>query len=509
MADNIDINVYETTEEVSINVTTEIVEVNVNRVVSEGAVSSVNGQTGDVTIAVSDNNYTTTEKNKLAGIASGAEINVNADWNATSGDAQILNKPTIPTIIGDMFKSTYDVDNTGVVDNAEAIKIIGRNSTGSTLYRGTVVYLNGATGNRPNFAKAQANAEATSAGTFGIIVDDLANNTDGYCIALGYLDNLDTRTTATNPFTTDTLSAGDTLYLSPTNAGYITNVKPSAPNHLVYVGKVTRTGSTNGTIVYRIQNGYELEELHNVAITSVADKQLLSYDSATSLWKNKSVTTADIADSTNKRYVTDANLTTISNQSGTNTGDETTSTIKSKLGITTLSGSNTGDQDLSGLALKSMGAYSMRVNNTNATANATETNYQAIGKSAYSSTITWTGTTAPSGTTNHTYDWQRVGNIVFYSISLVYATQGISLTAVQMAMPSDMPNPIKPDGLTSASNVLYEAIGKLGASESNVSTGAVEAVLRSNSANTGFEFYITQVATSAKVVRISGHYFTA
>lgn len=41
-----------------------------------------------------DNNYTTVEKNKLNGIAAGAEVNVNADWNATSGDARILNKPS-------------------------------------------------------------------------------------------------------------------------------------------------------------------------------------------------------------------------------------------------------------------------------------------------------------------------------------------------------------------------------------------------------------------------------
>lgn len=63
-------------------------------------------------------------------------------------------------------------------------------------------------------------------------------------------------------------------------------------------------------------------------------------------------TTAIVADSSNKRYVTDAQLTIIGNTSGTNTGDETTSTIKTKLGITTLSGSNTGDQDLSGLLVK-------------------------------------------------------------------------------------------------------------------------------------------------------------
>lgn len=44
---------------------------------------------------LSTNDYTTDEKNKLAGIAAGAEVNVNADWNATSGDAKILNKPTL------------------------------------------------------------------------------------------------------------------------------------------------------------------------------------------------------------------------------------------------------------------------------------------------------------------------------------------------------------------------------------------------------------------------------
>ena len=188
---------------------------------------------------------------------------------------------------GDMLKSTYDVDNTGVVDNAESISIIGRNSTGATLYKGTVVYISGSTGNRPNFAKAQANAEATSAGTFGVVRADIPNNSDGYVVCIGYIDNLDTRSTAPNPFTNVTLADGDTVYLHPTIAGYITNVKPSAPNHVVYVGKVTRTSPTNGTIVYRIQNGYELDEIHDVAISSKANNDLLVYESATSLWKNK------------------------------------------------------------------------------------------------------------------------------------------------------------------------------------------------------------------------------
>ena len=107
---------------------------------------------------------------------------------------------------------------------------------------------------------------------------------------------------------TSAFAEGAQLYLSPTIAGTYTTTKPSAPNHLVYIGKITRSHPTQGQIEVQIQNGFELQELHNVAINGVSNNQLLSYDSSTSLWKNKSVTTADIADSTNKRYVTDADL---------------------------------------------------------------------------------------------------------------------------------------------------------------------------------------------------------
>ena len=51
----------------------------------------------DASYVHTDNNFTSTLKSKLDGIASGAEVNVNADWNASSGDAQILNKPSIPS----------------------------------------------------------------------------------------------------------------------------------------------------------------------------------------------------------------------------------------------------------------------------------------------------------------------------------------------------------------------------------------------------------------------------
>jgi hypothetical protein len=194
-----------------------------------------------------------------------------------------------PIVYGDMFKSTYDVDNDGIVDSSEKMLIIGRNSTGATLYQGIIVYISGSTGNRPNFVKAQANAESTSAGTFGVVVNDITNNSDGYVCTIGTLHNLDTRINASHPFTDVTLSDGDTIYLHPTIAGYVTNVKPSAPNHLVYIGKVIRTTASNGTIVYRIQNGYELKEIHDVQANSPANNDLLYYDSSDTQWKTKSI----------------------------------------------------------------------------------------------------------------------------------------------------------------------------------------------------------------------------
>ena len=236
---------------------------------------------------------------------------------------------------GDMYKSVYDIDDDGIVDNAETINVIVRNSTGATLHKGRIVYLSGSTGNRPNAILAQANAESTSSGTFGVVMADIANNSDGNVCALGTLHDLDTRTIAPNPFTAVTLADGDILWLDYANAGYVTNVKPSAPNHAVRIGVVARTSPTNGRIVYSIINGFELNELHNVSLSSEANNQVLAYESATSLWKNKALTTATISDSTNKRYVTDADITDLANLSGTNTGDETTATIKSKLSMST------------------------------------------------------------------------------------------------------------------------------------------------------------------------------
>jgi hypothetical protein len=189
---------------------------------------------------------------------------------------------------GDMQKSTYDIDNDGIVDYAENIPVTVRNNSSSViLRRGTIVYLSGSTGYRPNAVRAQANAESTSSGTFGVVISDIATNSDGLVACLGTLHNLDTRSDAPHPFTTDTLVDGDILWLDPNNAGYVTKTKPQAPNHIVFIGVVARTSPTLGRIVYRITNGFELDELHNVSINSVANNDIIQYNSTTLLWENK------------------------------------------------------------------------------------------------------------------------------------------------------------------------------------------------------------------------------
>jgi hypothetical protein len=175
---------------------------------------------------------------------------------------------------------------TGISAVATEFVVNCRNQSGSNMYRGQVVYMNGSTGNKPTILLAQANYEMTSARAFGVLKNDIANNAYGDVVTIGSVTNLDTRTSATHPFTIDTLSDGQTIYLSPTNAGYITNIKPYAPNHLVYIGKVVRTSPTNGYIEYQIQNGYELDELHDVNVTGRTNGDILIYNSGTTLWEN-------------------------------------------------------------------------------------------------------------------------------------------------------------------------------------------------------------------------------
>ena len=216
--------------------------------------------------------------------------------NASTGDVEYTS-----VAIGDMTKAVYDTDVDGVVDSAERIQIVVRNSTGVTLTKGQVVYLSGATGNRPNAVLADASTEATSSKTIGLVIANIANNSNGQIAVNGTLHDLDT----------SAFNAGDTLWLSETAGAYQANTPPAEPAHSVFIGYVARSHPNLGRIVLAIQNGYELNELHGVDVPSPASNDYLYYDGGTSLWKSRQLALGSITDVTTIGY----NLGTLPNPS--------------------------------------------------------------------------------------------------------------------------------------------------------------------------------------------------
>jgi hypothetical protein len=369
MSEIIDINISQTVEEITIIATPTNYIVNINKIEAGSAVTSVNGLTGAVVIPIPD-------------------AQVNSDWNATSGKAQILNKPTIPSISGlatttyvdaqdslkvdkitgysltkndltNALKTAYDnlvtwvstngtnlishltnysnphqttasqigaytttqVDNLLVNVNTNSV----RKDTvklATAINKGQAVYVSSADGTNIVVTKASNTSEATSSKTIGLLETSGATNAIVNVVTDGLLTGLNT----------STATIGDPIWLG-TNGDLIYSLvnKPFAPSHLVYVGVVTRAHAVNGEILVKVQNGFELKEIHDVAIVSPINEDFLQYETSTSLWKNIQITA---------------------------------SWLRSKLGITTLSGSNTGDQDISGKLNKSGDTITGDIGNT-------------------------------------------------------------------------------------------------------------------------------------------------
>lgn len=158
------------------------------------------------------------------------------------------------------------------------IHLYVKNTTGYSLNKGQVVYINGAQGDNPTIALAIASGESTSSKTLGLLKQNLDNNEFGYVIVEGLLEGINTNSAG---------SAGDPMWLSPTISGAIVyglSNKPSAPDHMVFLGYVLRKQTNNGKVYVKVQNGFELQELHNVAISGVTDGQFLQYNAGSGLW---------------------------------------------------------------------------------------------------------------------------------------------------------------------------------------------------------------------------------
>jgi hypothetical protein len=209
---------------------------------------------------------------------------------ATTGDYNdLVNQPSIPSIAGlvpdtrnlTINGTTYDLsaDRTWTIA-ATASLLQHEVKAGEILTKGQAVYVSSADGTNMIVTKASNVTEATSSKTMGLIAQNLANNGKGYVITEGLLSGLNTASAAD----------GDPVWLG-TGGNLIYGLlnKPAAPAHLVFIGIVTRANVSNGEIFVRVQNGFELQELHNVSITSPTGGSGLEYQTSTNLWIDASI----------------------------------------------------------------------------------------------------------------------------------------------------------------------------------------------------------------------------
>jgi len=163
------------------------------------------------------------------------------------------------------------------------------NGTGGNLLEANyqAVKIIGAQGQRLQVGLARADNDANSKDTLGLVTENINNNQEGFITVSGLVNEINT----TGSLQGETWADGDTLYLSGTTSGAITNVKPSAPIHTVIVGFVVYAHANHGKIFVKVDNGYELEELHDVAPTPYVNKGVLYRDTATNLWKSATIGT--------------------------------------------------------------------------------------------------------------------------------------------------------------------------------------------------------------------------
>lgn len=232
-----------------------------------------------------------------------------ATFTITDGTTPVINDLNSALTLTAGSNIVLTMDNTAksvTIDaTAEDQRIPVYNNTGVTLTKGQVVYINGAQGSHPTVALALATSDTTSAGTIGFVYADIPDATVGYIQTGGSLKNTNTAG----------YTEGQMLYLSVATPGGTTQVKPVAPNHLVILGWVTVAGAGNGRIQIKIDNGYELDELHNVLIgTSMVNKQVLKFDAPTLTWTNEFVDYSEVSNRPTSIYnlgITDGAINTV------------------------------------------------------------------------------------------------------------------------------------------------------------------------------------------------------
>lgn len=177
--------------------------------------------------------------------------------NITGHTGDLSQHITGLSISNQLLDQTLVWNTTGWINKYAHAVVYATNAEVDTLNVGEVVYLSGAQGDRASVRRASNLYENTSSKTVGMISQAITSNNPGPVVTLGYVEKL----------SLGAYSPGDVLWLGDT-PGTFTKNKPSAPNHLVFIGVVARANAGNGIAFIRTQNGYELEELHDVKLST-------------------------------------------------------------------------------------------------------------------------------------------------------------------------------------------------------------------------------------------------
>ena len=152
---------------------------------------------------------------------------------------------------------------------------------GVAINKGQAVYVTSADGTNMIVGLASNASEATSSKTMGLLDATVSTNGFANVVTEGLLAGLDTSAAGTE---------GDPVWLG-TGGNLIYGLinKPYAPAHLVFIGIVTRKNSNNGEIFVKVQNGFELNEIHDVDLKTnlPVNGELLGFNGT--LWVNKTI----------------------------------------------------------------------------------------------------------------------------------------------------------------------------------------------------------------------------